>query len=349
MYLSTFKRISAVLLLFFVLLLSGTVVSHAEERNVDYTPLVDLPGISKSQVDKSVTFNTYIPGVFKLSIGIAGVLAVLMIVFGGLEYITSESLGGKKDGKEKVNNAIIGLVLVIGSYAILSTISPSLLLFNLNIQKVPLPAVEVADAGPSCPVDPCSLNTACPVNSKCVVIKTTTASGPVCTKNCILSSPGGNTGTACAGSACYAQYPDGSAFPDDSAERSALAGIKITGTKGNTSACKKVGENNCTSVYKIGSAAINGLLSLKSQCTGCSIVVTGGSEFWKHTTHGIGMNRVDINYTSGDALYNYITKGKQGTPSANCVKGQPSWFIGSAEYVLENNNHWHVCYSRSAI
>lgn len=346
MNLHSVKKICTIVLLTFTILLSGISIVHAEERNIDYTPLVSLPGINKAGTT-TTTLSTYIPGIFKLSIGVAGVLAVLMIVFGGVEYITAESLGGKKNGQDRINNALIGLVLIIGSYAILSTISPSLLSFDLNVRKVPLPTPEVA--GPSCPVDPCALNTACPANSRCVAVKTTTNGVLSCTKNCILNSPSGGTGTPCMGSACYSQYSNGSPFPDDSAERALLSGITITSTTGNTTACKKVGESGCTSMYKIGSAAINGLLYLKGQCAGCKILITGGSEFWAHTSHGIGMNRVDIDYTAGDALTSFITKGKVGTPSVSCVRGQPAWFIGSAEYVLENNNHWHVCYSRSAL
>ncbi len=143
MNLERIKKASAILALSIVMFLSGVDVLRAEERSVDYTPLVSLPGTNKAGTS-TTDLNSYIPGVYKLSIGVAGVLAVLMIVFGGVEYITSESLGGKKDGKERINNAIIGLILVIGSYAILSTISPSLLSFNLNVRQVALPAIPTS-------------------------------------------------------------------------------------------------------------------------------------------------------------------------------------------------------------
>jgi hypothetical protein len=74
---------------------------------------------------------------FTIAIGIAGVLAVIMIMVGGIEYITADTLGGKAGGKEKINNAIIGLLLAIGAYIILYTVNPNALQFKLgNISAV---------------------------------------------------------------------------------------------------------------------------------------------------------------------------------------------------------------------
>jgi hypothetical protein len=73
---------------------------------------------------------------FKLGIGIGAVFAVLMIVIGGLQYMTTDSLQGKDEGRKRIKNAIYGLVLVIGSYTILYTINPNLLTLNLNIDPI---------------------------------------------------------------------------------------------------------------------------------------------------------------------------------------------------------------------
>lgn len=108
-----------------------------------YTPLAPLPGTtdstncdtnSKGEEECATTLETYLPGIFKLAIGISGVLAVIMIVVGGIEYISTDAIQGKTEGKERIQNALWGLLLVFVSWLILYTINPDLLKMNLNIE-----------------------------------------------------------------------------------------------------------------------------------------------------------------------------------------------------------------------
>lgn len=108
-----------------------------------YTPLAPLPGTTQGEcitgkngkVSGCTTdIQTYLPGVFKLAIGIAGVLAVLMIIIGGVEYITTDAIQGKSEGKARIQNALWGLVLVLVSWILLYTINPKLTVFNLNVE-----------------------------------------------------------------------------------------------------------------------------------------------------------------------------------------------------------------------
>ncbi len=110
--------------------------------NPDYTVLVPLPGTTKScgagangVTTCTTNWNTYLQGAFKLSIGIAAGMAFVMITFGGIIYATSDAITGKSQGKEYIENALWGLLLVIGAWVILNTINPNILNFNLNIDK----------------------------------------------------------------------------------------------------------------------------------------------------------------------------------------------------------------------
>jgi hypothetical protein len=47
-----------------------------------------------------------------------------MIVLGGFLYTTSDAINDKEDGREKIKNAIAGLVIILCSYLILRTINP---------------------------------------------------------------------------------------------------------------------------------------------------------------------------------------------------------------------------------
>lgn len=114
--------------------------TYAQAKDSDYTFLAPLPGTSKtSETCTGTTCKTdlqkYLPGAFNLSVAIAAVLAFIMITFGGITYAVSDSISGKEDGKKYIENALWGLLLVIGAYIILYTINPQILDFKLSIPK----------------------------------------------------------------------------------------------------------------------------------------------------------------------------------------------------------------------
>ncbi len=127
-----------------------TIVALAAD-DLSYTVLAPLPCIGSDQDCKTAATKTelkdYIPGIFKLAIGLSAVAAVLMIVIGGFQYISSDAIMGKKDGKERIKNAVFGLVLVISAWLILNTINPNLLNINLNIESISTTALDGGTLG----------------------------------------------------------------------------------------------------------------------------------------------------------------------------------------------------------
>jgi hypothetical protein len=69
----------------------------------------------------------YLNWIFKLGIGLCTALAVVMIIIASIQYMGTESVWGKTEARSKILQSILGLVLAMGSYAILNTISPDLL------------------------------------------------------------------------------------------------------------------------------------------------------------------------------------------------------------------------------
>src|SRR5574340_526552 len=67
-----------------------------------------------------VTLSGYLQGVFKVTIGVAGVLAVVMIVICAIQMMGSPSVSQKSASKECITNAIFGLLLALGSWIILN-------------------------------------------------------------------------------------------------------------------------------------------------------------------------------------------------------------------------------------
>jgi hypothetical protein len=103
----------------------------APTKNTSYKLLAPLPGpeglIETYEVGADKQLTTYINTALQIFIGICAVLAVIMIVIGGLEYMTSELVSSKESGKSKITQAIFGLVLALGAWTILNQINPDLL------------------------------------------------------------------------------------------------------------------------------------------------------------------------------------------------------------------------------
>jgi hypothetical protein len=79
----------------------------------------------------------YLNLMIKIVIGLAAVMAVVMIVIGGMEYATSELISSKEAGKQRIQEALLGLLVALGAYTLLNTINPDLLKTDLkNVQSV---------------------------------------------------------------------------------------------------------------------------------------------------------------------------------------------------------------------
>jgi len=69
----------------------------------------------------------YAANLYRIGLGLAAVLAVIMIVWGGIEYIASAANpSSKEDAKKRIWSAIGGLLLALLSVLILQTIDPAL-------------------------------------------------------------------------------------------------------------------------------------------------------------------------------------------------------------------------------
>ena len=69
-----------------------------------------VEGIAQSNVDP----GKYLAGLFKLAVGLAGVLAVVVLIWGGFEYIASAaSPSMRDDAKKRIMAALGGLVLLV--------------------------------------------------------------------------------------------------------------------------------------------------------------------------------------------------------------------------------------------
>lgn len=90
---------------------------------MSYAYLAPLPGFTDGSVSR---LGEFLRVFFTILILVAGVLAFIMIVIGAITYLSSDAFSGKAEGKEMMLNAVLGLILALGSWLILNTINPNL-------------------------------------------------------------------------------------------------------------------------------------------------------------------------------------------------------------------------------
>jgi hypothetical protein len=105
-------------------LLSLPSIAFALDLGLDPVRATGLPDWNISSSSGSNTIVLLITKVIKILLGVAGAIAVLFIIIGGFQYLTSgANPKGASAGKETVKNAVIGLIIIILSYVIVAVVA----------------------------------------------------------------------------------------------------------------------------------------------------------------------------------------------------------------------------------
>ena len=96
-----------------------------------YQPLVsDIPLKSAAN---SQSLQEFLKVVYNWGVFVAVGLAVLFIIFGGIQYMTTDSVFKKDEGRKRVVAAVAGLLIVLSSWLILNQINPRIFENSLNL------------------------------------------------------------------------------------------------------------------------------------------------------------------------------------------------------------------------
>ncbi len=129
----------------------GNIINSSKptDPKLNYTPLAEIPPFlsgelnltpncdSQGKCTPGLGFAGYINILIRIFIGVCAVLAMIMIVMAGVQYMTSGLSSSKQAAKQTMTSAILGLILALGAWAILNTINPNLLDVSLgNLKKV---------------------------------------------------------------------------------------------------------------------------------------------------------------------------------------------------------------------
>lgn len=90
-------------------------------NNVLLKVLADIPKVNVNDVGGNRTAEDVFRGVFNGVLGVIGMICVIVIIIGGIQYMTSTGDPGKvKKGKDTIMYGIIGLVIVAFSAVIVN-------------------------------------------------------------------------------------------------------------------------------------------------------------------------------------------------------------------------------------
>lgn len=280
-------------------------ITNSQDTGLEYNSLVPLPGAGAS-----TNLQEYLPTAFNLVVGIAVAMAFVMITFGGVTYATSDALSGKTQGREYITNALVGLLLVIGSYVILQTINPEILNFDLEIERNVLQEPEETVYAPN----PCCTYTNGILNG---YVLTPAQQQEDIRLRGILN----DAGVRINASAC---------------------------TYGGTRGCTNIVGLSSTAIN--GVIALNSACNSYAttrRIEKCAIMITGGTE-GGHATHGPNRAALDLSPTSSLNTYLSSINPEARSPRSGTRVNLPGGGVATYENAGDNGRatgaHWHIQY-----
>ncbi len=122
-----------------------------------------------SQINATNGLAVYIAAWFRYLVGIVGLVATIAAIYGGFRYLMGAGSGDIKAGKDIMTNAVVGMILVLCSYAILYTVNPATVALKLPtitpIAKIPINT----PSAPGLNRTGCNLDGDCMSGEKCLL------------------------------------------------------------------------------------------------------------------------------------------------------------------------------------
>lgn len=132
---------------FVLVLLPSVLFAEGTAQSNGFVPLVGVPFLDNNQA--SVRLVDYVNAFYIGSISLAAVIAVLRIIFAGVQYMLSDIVTSKGKAKKDIQAALVGLIIIIGAVLVLDTINPSIKMVNpLSLKPLDLPTyTQVNNSG----------------------------------------------------------------------------------------------------------------------------------------------------------------------------------------------------------
>jgi len=143
---SNFKKKSLIFLLAAILILFLVGFSLAKEEGKALEVQYPEVGGWRPETIQQAVLPQYIKYIFNFSVALAGLVAFGALIYGGFRYLTSVGAPtAQTEAKDQIFAGIIGLVILLSSYLILTTINPQLVM--LNLEPAIWPELEYTEPG----------------------------------------------------------------------------------------------------------------------------------------------------------------------------------------------------------
>ncbi len=147
LFIAVITAISSVLLVGVRVMAAPDPNAITESTAITFTPEIPIPGIFSGLTNiTSTSIGTYIRAIFIFFIWSVGILATVMVIYGGIKWVAAAGNPGRiNDARDVINNAIIGVLIALSSVVLLNTINPNLVNFKgistgSTIEKIPFEA-----------------------------------------------------------------------------------------------------------------------------------------------------------------------------------------------------------------
>ncbi len=126
-----FKKFNYIFSVFLSFLILKTDIVFAK---VDYVPLVSDGPLNNAA--KSANLSEFLITIYNFGVGIAVALSVLFIIFGGIQYMTTDAMFKKEEGRKRITAAVAGLLIALSSWIILNQINPKIFQNDLTLKPI---------------------------------------------------------------------------------------------------------------------------------------------------------------------------------------------------------------------
>ena len=114
---------------------TATTNTEKPNTNLNNQPVTVLDRLTNNAF-KGDSLGGLLNQIFYAGLAIAVILAIVMIIRGGIEYMTVDSMYSKDSGKKRVQAAMGGLLLAFSAILILNTINPELTTLDLKFERL---------------------------------------------------------------------------------------------------------------------------------------------------------------------------------------------------------------------
>ncbi|MEA1936679.1 MAG: hypothetical protein U9N04_01030 [Patescibacteria group bacterium] len=274
-----------------------------------YVPLVQIPGLPPGAVNLSM----YLVGLYDFLLSIVGIVAVMMLIIGGMRYITAAgNQAAISDAKDIITNALAGLLLAILSWVIVAEINPDVLYIKKpgagfsSRNWTDWGACGIYDIGTATctckdlfvlpgPTDQTECDIECRLQNRCLIGETR------CYNNQDINGP-----SFYSSSDDEVSGQDGECYCIDGMHVAPVGGADCQTT------CLAA---NCTKIgFKIGRASVADAFHMNNDKIRAQTFAIDGGEMWDHATETIESCNLYINaadYTTrfDDVVYMKIDRG----------------------------------------